>query len=92
MDSTAANWNLTIDDFDSILDYADQGAWKIPDASVPDFVRSDKPVLRGTYHLTDKDTSVSLNFTGLYSFPHLKKKRQDTDILTKTMIFRHSMP
>jgi len=66
MDPTAVNWNVTIDDFDSNLDYEDQGAWTTPDPSATNFVRSDKPWLRGTYHHTTRNTAVTLKFTGLF--------------------------
>lgn len=68
MDLSAVNWNVTIDDFDSILTYEDQSVWTTPDPSVPNFDPTNSPWLRGTFHQTTiKGASVSLNITGLWS-------------------------
>ncbi|PPQ83210.1 hypothetical protein CVT25_004269 [Psilocybe cyanescens] len=65
MDLSAVNWNVTIDDFDSILTYEDQSVWTTPDPSVPNFDPTNSPWLRGTFHQTTiKGASVSLNITG----------------------------
>ncbi|KAH9476859.1 hypothetical protein JR316_0010775 [Psilocybe cubensis] len=65
MDPAAVNWNVTIDDFDSILTYDDQSVWITPDPSVPNFDPTNSPWLRGTFHqTTTKGASVSLNITG----------------------------
>lgn len=65
MDLSAVNWNVTIDDFDSILTYEDQSVWTTPDPSVPNFDPTNSPWLRGTFHqTTTKGASVSLNITG----------------------------
>ncbi|KAF8181035.1 hypothetical protein BJ912DRAFT_882471 [Pholiota molesta] len=64
MDPSAVNWNVTIDDFDSILTYEDPGVWNTPDPSASNYSTAG-PWLRGTYHQTDsKDASVGLNITG----------------------------
>lgn len=64
MDPSAVNWNVTIDDFDSILTYEDPGVWTTPDPSASDYSTAG-PWLRGTYHQTDsKGASVALNITG----------------------------
>ncbi|KAJ7049563.1 hypothetical protein C8F01DRAFT_1183187 [Mycena amicta] len=65
MDSSAVNTNLTIDDFDSILSYADQSAWQTPDPSSASFDAKGSEWLMGTYHSTDVvNASVNFNFTG----------------------------
>jgi len=65
MDASAVNWNVTIDDFDSLLTYNDQAVWETPDPSAAGFDPSTSPWLRGTYHQTkSKGTFVSLNITG----------------------------
>ncbi|KAF7327082.1 hypothetical protein MKEN_00284000 [Mycena kentingensis (nom. inval.)] len=65
MDSTAVNTNITIDDFDSLLTYADQAAWTTPDPSKNNYSATGSEWLMGTYHTTSVvNASVSLNFTG----------------------------
>ncbi|KAJ7162876.1 hypothetical protein C8R46DRAFT_330317 [Mycena filopes] len=65
MDASAVNTNLTVDDFDSILSYADQAAWETPDPSSTSFSANTGQWLMGTYHSTTTvNASVSLNFTG----------------------------
>ncbi|KAG5337939.1 hypothetical protein C0989_008639, partial [Termitomyces sp. Mn162] len=65
MDSTAVNANITVDDFDSVLSYADQSLWETPDPSRPSFDASATPWWMGTYHKTDiVGASVAFNFTG----------------------------
>ncbi|KDR78299.1 hypothetical protein GALMADRAFT_224674 [Galerina marginata CBS 339.88] len=65
MDLSAVNWNITIDDFDSLLTYDDQSVWTTPDPSVAGFDPTNSPWSRGTYHqTTTKGASVSLNITG----------------------------
>ncbi|KIM41838.1 hypothetical protein M413DRAFT_138966 [Hebeloma cylindrosporum] len=65
MDDSAVNWNVTIDDFDSLLTYEDQAVWSTPDPSATGFGTTNSPWLRGTFHETKtKGASVSLNFTG----------------------------
>ncbi|KAF9484187.1 hypothetical protein BDN70DRAFT_850238 [Pholiota conissans] len=64
MDTSAVNLNVTIDDFDSLLTYEDQGVWTTPDPSASNYSTAG-PWLRGTYHRTEsKGASVSLNITG----------------------------
>jgi len=65
MDDSAINWNVTIDDFDSLLTYEDQAVWSTPDPSATGFDVTNSPWLMGTFHETKtKGASVSLNFTG----------------------------
>ncbi|KAF8900121.1 hypothetical protein CPB84DRAFT_1048079 [Gymnopilus junonius] len=65
MDLSAVNWNVTIDDFDSLLTYTDQSAWNTPDPSIIGFNATSSPWLRGTFHnTTTKGASVCLNITG----------------------------
>ena len=65
MDSNAVNYNITIDDFDSILTYSDQALWTTPDPSSFNYTSNGSPWLRGTYHNTTViGASVALNFTG----------------------------
>jgi len=65
MDPKAVNYNVTIDDFDSILTYSDQASWTTPDPSSFNYTSNGSPWLRGTYHNTTvAGASVSLNFTG----------------------------
>jgi len=67
MDSSAINHNITIDDFDSILNYSDQSQWTTSDPSSPTFVSdgAGSPWLRGTYHnTTAKGAQVGFDFTG----------------------------
>jgi hypothetical protein len=65
MDPTALNYNITIDDFDSILTYSDQALWTTPDPSSFNYTSNGSPWLRGTYHNTTVTAaSVTLNFTG----------------------------
>ncbi|KAK7445755.1 hypothetical protein VKT23_014751 [Stygiomarasmius scandens] len=65
MDDSAVNFNVTVDDFDSILDYPDQAAWTTPDPSSSSFSAAGSSWLMGTYHKTEEiNASVSLNFTG----------------------------
>ncbi|KAK7042692.1 hypothetical protein R3P38DRAFT_2891799 [Favolaschia claudopus] len=70
MDPAAVNTNITVDDFDSVLTYADPSVWSTPDPS-PNNVKSGKfdpsksPFLQGTYHTTTTPgASISFNFTG----------------------------
>ncbi|KAF6749680.1 hypothetical protein DFP72DRAFT_852259 [Ephemerocybe angulata] len=73
MDPKAVNTNVTIDDFDTVLVYADQGQWTTPDPSAKDFNGNDPKYLRGTYHLTEvAGAALSLNFTGpaIYLYGH----------------------
>jgi hypothetical protein len=59
------NFNVTVDDFDSILLYADQSVWTTPDPSSADYHPGSSPWLLGTFHQTDTvNATVSLNFTG----------------------------
>ncbi|KAG5636057.1 hypothetical protein H0H81_009228 [Sphagnurus paluster] len=65
MDSSAVNTNVTVDDFDSVLSYADQSQWQTPDPSSSSFNASATPWWMGTYHKTDIiGASVAFNFTG----------------------------
>ncbi|KAJ7660454.1 hypothetical protein B0H17DRAFT_1095417 [Mycena rosella] len=65
MDASAVNANVTVDDFDSVLSYADQAAWQTPDPSSPAFDAGTSEWLMGTYHTTSVvGASVSFNFTG----------------------------
>ncbi|KAF7290215.1 hypothetical protein MIND_01335000 [Mycena indigotica] len=65
MDAGAVNVNVTADDFDSILTYADQGSWTTPDPSSKAFSAAGSPWLMGTFHSTDVvGAGVSMNFTG----------------------------
>jgi hypothetical protein len=65
MDPKALNYNITIDDFDSILSYSDQASWTTPDPSSFNYTSDGSPWLRGTYHNTTvAGASVALNFTG----------------------------
>jgi len=67
MDDSAVNFNVTVDDFDSILNYPDQAAWTTPDPSSSSFSAAGSSWLMGTYHKTEEiNASVSLNFTGVY--------------------------
>ena len=66
MDLSAVNWNVTIDDFDSLLTYGDPAQWTTPDPSASNYSTAG-PWFRGTYHKTEtKGASVSLNITGEY--------------------------
>ena len=49
MDSDAVNVNVTVDDFDSVLWYPNQGDWKTPDPFSADYNADSKEWLRGTY-------------------------------------------
>ncbi|KAI5886975.1 uncharacterized protein SCHCODRAFT_02602681 [Schizophyllum commune H4-8] len=65
MDSDAVNVNVTVDDFDSVLWYPNQGDWQTPDPFSADYNADSKEWLRGTYHYTETEgASVSFNFTG----------------------------
>ena len=65
MDPKAINYNITVDDFDSILTYSDQASWTSPDPSSFNYTSDGSPWLRGTYHNTTvTGASVALNFTG----------------------------
>ncbi|KIJ44171.1 hypothetical protein M422DRAFT_228862 [Sphaerobolus stellatus SS14] len=66
MDPKAINVNVTVDDFDSVLSFADQSVWTTPDPSDPSFDDSNNsPWYKGTYHKTDTiGASLSFNFTG----------------------------
>ncbi|KAF8154228.1 hypothetical protein B0H34DRAFT_81944 [Crassisporium funariophilum] len=65
MDSSAVNWNVTIDDFDSLLTYEDTAVWTTPDPFAPGFNPTGSGWLSGTFHETKtKNASVSLNITG----------------------------
>ncbi|KAJ4470965.1 hypothetical protein J3R30DRAFT_3215805, partial [Lentinula aciculospora] len=65
MDSSAVNFNVTVDDFDSVLSYADQSVWTTPDPSSSDYHPESSPWLLGTFHKTGTvNASVSFNFTG----------------------------
>ncbi|KAJ7713000.1 hypothetical protein B0H16DRAFT_1678742 [Mycena metata] len=65
MDPSAVNVNVTVDDFDSIVSYADQAAWETPDPSSTSFNANTNQWLMGTYHSTSvTNATVSFNFTG----------------------------
>jgi hypothetical protein len=67
MDATAINVNVTVDDFDSILNYPVQSDWTTPDPSQPNFQAGVKASgwFDGTYHKTDVvGASIEYNFTG----------------------------
>lgn len=68
MDPSAVNWNVTVDDFDSVLTYADQSVWDTPDpSSFDNYSSTGSPWIRGTYHATKtKGATVSLNITGVF--------------------------
>lgn len=73
MDPNAVNANITVDDFDSILDWPDNAVWSTPDPSSAGFSGNDPAYLRGTYHTTTtKNAVVNLNFTGpaIYIYGH----------------------
>jgi hypothetical protein len=66
MDASAVNVNVTVDDFDSVISYADQSVWQTPDPSSPSFSASGSSWLMGTYHTTDVlNASFAFNFTGM---------------------------
>ncbi|KAJ6584328.1 hypothetical protein B0H19DRAFT_1104723 [Mycena capillaripes] len=65
MDASAVNANFTVDDFDSVVSYADQAAWETPDPSSSSFNASTSQWLMGTYHSTTvANATVSFKFTG----------------------------
>ncbi|KAF8983296.1 hypothetical protein BDQ17DRAFT_741085 [Cyathus striatus] len=73
MDPSAVNTNVTVDDFDSVLSYADQSDWETPDPSSPSFNDTNSPWLMGTYHKTEiVGAELSFNFTGpaIYVYGH----------------------
>lgn len=58
--------NLTVDDFDSVITFADQSQWSTPDPqkNLP-FDPTKSPWLDGTYHLTNiANASFSFDFEG----------------------------
>jgi len=65
-DPSAVNQNITIDDFDSVITYADQSEWSTPDPSkIISFNQSSTPWREGTYHLTSVvNASFTFNFEG----------------------------
>lgn len=68
MDPGAVNQNITIDDFDSVVTYADQSQWYTPNPqdSLP-FNQSSTPWRAGTYHLTSTpNASFTFNFDGMF--------------------------
>ncbi|KAJ7505880.1 hypothetical protein B0H11DRAFT_1976543 [Mycena galericulata] len=65
MDISAVNANVTVDDFDSVLSYADEAEWETPDPSSPSFNANTSEWLMGTFHSTNvTNASFSYNFTG----------------------------
>jgi len=65
MDASAVNANVTVDDFDSVVSYADQSAWETPDPSSSSFNANTSQWLMGTYHSTNvTNATISFNFTG----------------------------
>ncbi|KAG8984073.1 hypothetical protein FRB93_006802 [Tulasnella sp. JGI-2019a] len=67
MDPTAVNTNVTIDDWDSILNYANPADWQTPDPQSPPLatVLPTTPWLDGTYHQTGVvNASITLDFQG----------------------------
>jgi len=65
MDPSAANKNLTVDDFDSLVTYADQSQWSTPDPSSDTSNQSTSPWKDGTYHLTAVTNAFfTFNFEG----------------------------
>ncbi|KAF5366706.1 hypothetical protein D9758_006444 [Tetrapyrgos nigripes] len=65
MDNSAQNFNVSVDDFDSVLSYPDQSLWTTPDPSSSSFNAAGSPWLMGTFHKTETvNASVSFNFTG----------------------------
>jgi len=71
MDTSAVNFNVTLDDFDSVLSYTDQSVWTTPDPSPgSDFNATSSPLWMGTYHRTQTvGAEFSLNFTGAPGSP-----------------------
>ncbi|KIM82856.1 hypothetical protein PILCRDRAFT_459073 [Piloderma croceum F 1598] len=64
MDPNAVNQNITVDDFDSVVTYADQGQWSTPN---PQLLSNDSvtPWKDGTYHLTNiTNASFTFDFEG----------------------------
>ncbi|KAJ7786707.1 hypothetical protein B0H14DRAFT_2957842 [Mycena olivaceomarginata] len=71
MDASAVNANVTVDDFDSVVSYAEQAAWETPDPSSSSFSANGSQWLMGTYHSTTvTNATISFNFTGpaVYAF------------------------
>ncbi|KAF9256717.1 hypothetical protein L218DRAFT_975338 [Marasmius fiardii PR-910] len=57
--------NLTLDDFDAVLNYSDQMQWTMPDPWSSEYDSDLKEWLRGTWHITDVvGVEVSLGFDG----------------------------
>ncbi|KAF9254793.1 hypothetical protein L218DRAFT_975779 [Marasmius fiardii PR-910] len=57
--------NLTLDDFDAVLNYSDQTQWTTPDPWSLEYNSDSKEWLRGTWHVTDVvGAEVSLGFDG----------------------------
>ncbi|KZP17380.1 hypothetical protein FIBSPDRAFT_830620 [Athelia psychrophila] len=66
MDPKAVNQNITVDDFDPLVTYANQDIWLTPDPSknLP-FNQSNSPWFAGTYHVTNvTNTSFTFDFDG----------------------------
>lgn len=66
MDRSAINVNVSVDDFDSILEYIpDQAPWTTPDPWNDPIDLKTTPWRTGTYHRTEQvGAAVTLNFTG----------------------------
>jgi len=64
MDPSAVNQNITVDDFDSVVTYTDQGQWSTPNPQLLSNT-STTPWFDGTYHLTNvTNASFTFNFEG----------------------------
>lgn len=77
MDSSAVNQNVTVDDFDSIVTYAEQSQWTTPDPtkSLP-FNQSSTPWRAGTYHRTSAtNASFTFKFEGGLASRFFRKAR-----------------
>ena len=75
MDSSAVNINVTVDDFDAIVNYADQSQWFTPDPFSAGFDAKNSPWWMGTFHKTETvGASFSFNFTGTHTLPCFPRK------------------
>lgn len=83
MDTSAVNQNITVDDFDSVITYADNSVWQSPDpsANLP-YNASASPWWEGTYHQTDV-VNASLNFT--FQGPYCTSLRIVKPFLNKSL-------
>lgn len=88
MDPNAVNKNLTVDDFDSLVTYADQSQWSTPDPSQDTSNQTTSSWKDGTYHLTAViNAFFTFNFEGCHWFTVLHHIESYTILFKQGQLF-----